>query len=202
MGKTLSEAEKSVNILAEYIYSKAGKYIIGEGKELTISEALGKILIQQNKTIATAESCTGGMIANELTNIAGSSAYVMGGIVSYANSVKVDQLGVSEKDLENFGAVSKVVALQMAKGVAKKLDTDIGISTTGIAGPDGGTIEKPVGTVWMGFWSKDEHFAIKALFTKDRLLNKERSSRTTLEMARRVLLNIDEMPYNLEKEYI
>ena len=83
-----------------------------------------------------------------------------------------------------------------------KLDTDIGISTTGIAGPDGGTIEKPVGTVWMGFWSKDEHFAIKALFTKDRLLNKERSSRTTLEMARRVLLNIDEMPYNLEKEYI
>jgi nicotinamide-nucleotide amidase len=126
---------------------------------------------------------------------------VLGGIVSYANQVKVNQLGVSEADLESVGAVSKEVALQMAKGVAKNLDADIGISTTGIAGPDGGSEEKPVGTVWIGFWSKDEHFAIKALFTKDRLLNKERSMRTALEMTRRVLQNIDEMPYNLEKQY-
>ncbi|MEO9887411.1 MAG: competence/damage-inducible protein A [Balneola sp.] len=199
-GSTKQEAENSVNELASYIHKKASKYIIGEGKYLTISEAVGKILVEQNKTIATAESCTGGMIANELTNISGSSAYMLGGIVSYANSVKVNQLGVSVSDLENDGAVSKKVALQMAKGVAEKLGTDIGISTTGIAGPEGGSEEKPVGTVWMGFWSKDEHFAIKALFTKDRLLNKERSMRTALEMTRRVLKGIDEMPYNLEKQ--
>lgn len=199
-GKTKSEAEGSVNKLADHIYEKASKYIIGEGKDLTISDAIGKILIEQNKTIAAAESCTGGMIANELTNIAGSSAYMLGGIVSYANSVKVKQLDVSESDLENYGAVSKEVALQMAKGVAEKLGSDIGISTTGVAGPGGGSEDKPVGTVWMGYWSKDDHFAIKALFTKDRLLNKERSMRTSLEMVRRVLKGINEMPYNLEKQ--
>jgi nicotinamide-nucleotide amidase len=200
-GKTRAKAEESVNNLADHIYKKADKYIIGEGKDLSIAEALGKILIHQNKTIATAESCTGGMIANELTNIAGSSAYFLGGIVSYANTVKVNQLGVSEKELDTAGAVSKNVALQMAEGTANRLGTDIGISTTGIAGPDGGTKEKPVGTVWIGYWSKEDHFAVKALFTKDRLLNKERSMRVALEMTRRVLSSIEEMPYNLEKQY-
>jgi len=199
-GSTKQEAEKSVNQLADHIYKSASRYIIGEGKDLTISEAVGKILIHQNKTIATAESCTGGMIANELTNISGSSKYMLGGIVSYANSVKINQLGVDASDLESEGAVSKAVVLQMAKGVAERLGADIGISTTGIAGPDGGSEEKPVGTVWIGYWSKDEHFAIKTLFTKDRLLNKERSMRTALEMTRRVLKGIDEMPYNLEKQ--
>jgi nicotinamide-nucleotide amidase len=200
-GKTKEEAKESVAELADLIYSKAGKYIIGEGKDLTISEAVGKVLIDQNKTIATAESCTGGMIANELTNIAGSSSYVLGGIVSYSNEVKVKQLGVSKQDLDKMGAVSKEVALQMAKGVSEKLGSDIGISTTGIAGPDGGTEDKPVGTVWIGYWSKSEHFAIKALFTKDRLLNKERSMRTALEIVRRTCEGIEEMPYNLEKHY-
>lgn len=200
-GTTRKEAEESVSKLAEYIYEKASKYIIGEGRNLTIAEVVGELLLAQHKTIATAESCTGGMIANELTNIAGSSAYVLGGLVSYANQVKINQLGVSKLDLETVGAVSKEVALQMAKGVAERLGSNVGISTTGIAGPGGGSKEKPVGTVWIGYWSEDEHFAIKALFTKDRLLNKERSMRIALEITRRVLKNIDEMPYNLEKQY-
>lgn len=200
-GNTKTEAAQSVAKLADHIYSKASKYIIGEGKDFSISEAVGEILLNQNKTIATAESCTGGMIANELTNIPGSSAYVLGGIVSYSNEVKVKQLGVSEADIKSLGAVSKEVALQMAKGVAERLGSDVGISTTGIAGPRGGSEEKPVGTVWIGYWSEDEHFAIKALFTKDRLLNKERSMRIALEITRRVLKGIDEMPYNLEKQY-
>ncbi len=200
-GDTEEEAKSSVQDLADAIYTKAGDYIFGEGKHFTLSEAVGNILKDQSKTIATAESCTGGMIANELTNIAGSSTYVLGGVVSYANEVKIHQLGVSEKDLDEFGAVSKEVALQMAKGVAEKLNTDIGISTTGIAGPGGGTEDKPVGTVWIGFWSEKYHFAIKALFTKDRLLNKERSMRTALEMTRRTLSGIKEMPYNLEKHF-
>lgn len=200
-GDTKKDAELSVTKLSDYIYKKASKYIIGEGKDFTISEAVGEVLLHQDKTIATAESCTGGMIANELTNIPGSSTYVLGGIISYANEVKVEQLGVSKNDVDSVGAVSKEVALQMAKGVATKLGSDVGISTTGIAGPDGGTEEKPVGTVWIGYWSEDEHFAIKALFTKDRLLNKERSMRIALEIVRRALKGIDEMPYNLEKMY-
>lgn len=200
-GATKEQAIESVNKLAKHICKKAGEYVIGEGKQLTIAEVVGNILIKQSKTIATAESCTGGLIANELTNIAGSSAYMLGGIIAYANQVKVNQLKVSASDLDKEGAVSKIIALQMAKGVAKELGSDIGISTTGIAGPGGGSDEKPVGTVWIGYWSKDEHFAIKAFFTKDRLLNKERSMRTALEIVRRTLLDQKIMPYNLEKEY-
>lgn len=200
-GDTKQEAMDSVNALAKHICKKAGDFVIGEGKNLTIAEAVGNLLKKQQKTIVTAESCTGGLIANELTNIAGSSAYMLGGIVAYANQVKINHLGVLASDLENDGAVSKLVALQMAKGAAERLGADIGISTTGIAGPGGGTEEKPVGTVWIGFWSKDEHFAIKALFTKNRLLNKERSMRVALEIVRRTLLEQNEMPYSLEKQY-
>lgn len=109
-------------------------------------------------------------------------------------------MGVSENDLEEDGAVSKKVALQMARGVAEKLGSDIGISTTGIAGPGGGTPEKPVGTVWIGFYSKEQHFAVKALLTKDRLVNKQRTTIMALEIIRRMLLGIDELPYALTKE--
>ncbi len=199
-GNSVEDAKESVSNLADFIYRKAGNYIIGEGKELTLSEVLGNILRQKQLTIATAESCTGGLIADKLTDIPGSSDYMLGGIVSYSNQVKVNQLGVLRSDLERVGAVSKEVALQMAKGVAQNLDADIGISTTGVAGPGGGTKEKPVGTVWIGYWSKGEHFAVKARLTKDRLLNKERSMRIALEIVRRSLLGITEMPYNLEKQ--
>lgn len=199
-GNSVEEAKESVSSLADFIYWKAGNYIIGEGKELTLSEVLGNILREKQLTIATAESCTGGLIADKLTDIPGSSNYMLGGIVSYSNQVKINQLGVLESDLKAVGAVSKEVALQMAKGVAERLDADIGISTTGVAGPGGGTKEKPVGTVWFGYWSENEHFAVKAQLTKDRILNKERSMRISLEIARRSLLGITEMPYNLEKQ--
>ena len=199
-GSSLEDAKASVSSLAGFIYRKASNYIIGEGKELTLAEVLGNILKEKQFTIATAESCTGGLIADKLTDIPGSSDYMLGGIVSYSNQVKVNQLGVAESDLKAVGAVSKEVALQMAKGVAKKMNADIGISTTGVAGPGGGTKEKPVGTVWIGYWSKTEHFALKAQLTKDRILNKERSMRIALETARRNLLGITEMPYNLEKQ--
>ncbi len=199
-GATKEQARASISSLLNYILDAAAEFIIGEGKSLTVSEVVGKLLIGQKLTIATAESCTGGMIANELTNIAGSSAYVMGGIVAYSNSVKMNHLNVCPSDLETYGAVSKQVALQMAKGVALNLGADIGVSTTGVAGPGGGTDEKPVGTVWIAFWSKQEHFAIKAMFTKDRIINKERATRTVLELLRRNLTGIDSIPYNLEKQ--
>lgn len=200
-GATKEEAVNHSNKLIKFIREKAGTYIYGDHKDHTLSDRVGQLLVDQNKSIATAESCTGGLIANTLTDIPGSSAYVLGGIVSYANSVKQEQLGVLENDLIQFGAVSKSVALQMAKGVAKATGADIGISTTGVAGPGGGTDEKPVGTVWIGFYSKEQHFAVKALFTKDRLVNKQRTTIVALEITRRILSDIEELPYSLTKEF-
>lgn len=199
-GETKQEAIERSSQLSALINEKAAPYIFGKSKEYTISEAVGELLIKQNLTIATAESCTGGLIANKITDISGSSAYMLGGIVSYHNSVKVNQLNVKQHDLDSVGAVSKEVALQMAKGVANSLGSDIAVSTTGVAGPTGGTKEKPVGTVWIGVYGLGQHFAVKALFTKDRLVNKERTTVIALEIIRRLLSGIEELPYSLKKE--
>lgn len=198
-GSSEDEIEQRIRPVAEHINSKAADFIIGEGKELVLAEAVGKVLHDNEKWIAVAESCTGGYIANAITDIPGSSRYMKGGVVAYANEVKQRELGVSAEDLEKKGAVSREVALQMAQGVAEALDTDFGISTTGIAGPGGGTEEKPVGTVWIGFWSREQHFALNTRFTNDRLINKERTAAVALETVRRCLLNIREMPYGLKK---
>lgn len=200
-GATKEEAKENLKSLSDVIHQEAGKYIYGEGKEFSISEAVGSLLKEKGWRISVAESCTGGLIANTFTDVSGSSDYFDGGIVCYANHVKVNQLGVLQEDLDSVGAVSKEVALQMAKEVAEKLGTEIGISTTGIAGPGGGTEEKPVGTVWMGFYQNGgEHFAIKAMFTKDRLINKERTKMVLLEITRRILKGIEIMPYDLKKQ--
>ena len=199
-GHSEQEIEDRLRPVADHIKAKASQYIIGEGKNLRLPEALGNLLQQKKVSIAIAESCTGGYVANALTDIPGSSNYFKGGVIAYDNSVKIGQLNVKEHDLNRVGAVSKPVALQMAKGVAARLGTEVGISTTGIAGPSGGTKQKPVGTVWIGFWSKDQHFALQAHFTNDRLINKERTSAVALETVRRSILNIDEMPYGLKKQ--
>ena len=197
---TEEEWQQKVDPLLHHIKEKAGSLIVGEQKDLKLADAVGQELVRQDATIASAESCTGGAMMNALTDIPGSSRYIEGGIIAYENRVKVEQLGVAERDLKEVGAVSKAVALQMAKGVAKKLGTDIGISNTGIAGPGGGSAEKPVGLVWVGFWNKDQHFALKAQFTNDRLINKQRTTALALEMVRRVLRDMQEMPYGLQKQ--
>lgn len=133
-GATKEEAVNHSNKLIKFIREKAGKYIYGDHKDHTLSDRVGQLLVDQNKSIATAESCTGGLIANTLTDIPGSSAYVLGGIVSYANSVKQEQLGVLENDLIQFGAVSKSVALQMAKGVAKQPELILAFQLLGLQG--------------------------------------------------------------------
>ncbi len=198
-GTSEAQIQERIQPVADYIKEKAGYLSLGEGKDLVLAKALGNLLNEKGLWISVAESCTGGYVANTITDIPGSSNYMKGGVVSYANEVKVNQLGVDTGDLEKHGAVSKPVALQMAKGVAQRLDTDIGISTTGVAGPGGGTQEKPVGMVWIGFWSTDQHFALQAHFTNDRLINKERTAAVALETVRRSILNIDEMPYGLKK---
>jgi len=200
-GSSDEEIQSKLKPLADHIYEKAGDLVIGEGKELTLSEVLGRRLRERGLTIASAESCTGGLLASTLTDTPGSSDYVVGGVVAYSNRIKIDELAVSGGLLEKHGAVSRPVALQMARNVAQKFRSDIGISTTGIAGPDGGTEEKPVGTVWIGYWSKEKHFALKTRLTNDRLINKERSVAIALETVRRVLADMKTMPYGLEPQW-
>lgn len=130
------------------LYDLAGQYIVGEDCE-TLDELVHKTLIERGLTLATAESCTGGNIARLLTAQAGASAYFKGGVVAYSNDVKECVLGVKHSTLEAHGAVSEETVREMVEGVRQRLGADVAIATTGIAGPDGGTKEKPVGTVWI-----------------------------------------------------
>ena len=140
------------------------------------------LLKQKKLTVATAESCTGGLIAHSLTNISGSSDYFERGIVSYSNDAKIELLDVSEDLLIKYGAVSKQVAKAMAESIRTKSNVDIGISTTGIAGPTGGTKEKPVGLVYISVSTSDETIVKKFQFSGDRLQNKESTCIAALQM--------------------
>lgn len=139
-------------------------------------------LKKRNLTIATAESCTGGLVAHAITNVSGSSDYFERGIVSYSNKAKMELLDVPEDVLKKFGAVSKEVAKIMAEKVRKKSKVDIGLSTTGIAGPTGGTPEKPVGLVYIGLSIKDKTIVKKIQFKGNRLENKESTCNAALEL--------------------
>jgi len=139
-------------------------------------------LKKQKVTIATAESCTGGLIANSLTDIPGSSDYFERGVVSYSNKSKTELLGVPEKLIKEHGAVSEQVAKAMAEGIRKKSNVDIGVSTTGIAGPTGGTDEKPVGLVYIAISTSKDTTVRKYNFTGNRLQNKERACNAALWM--------------------
>lgn len=200
-GDNYEQAESEMAKFRSMILEKAGDVIYGEGKECRLSEVVGEILADRKLTIAVAESCTGGRVSDMLTDVPGCSRYMLGGVIAYANSVKIEQLSVSEDDLKNHGAVSAGVALQMAKEAAGRTGASIGVSTTGIAGPGGGTREKPVGTVWMGFWSKETHFALKGIFTEDREINKQRTTTVVIETVRRMLQGISTYPYNLTPVY-
>lgn len=148
-------------------------------------ELLNKISFQlkkQHLTVATAESCTGGLIAHTLTNISGSSDYFERGVVSYSNESKIELLDVSENLLKEHGAVSEQVAKAMAEGIRTRSNVDIGIATTGIAGPTGGTSEKPVGLAYIAFSTKENTYVKKFLFKGNRLQNKESTCDAVLDM--------------------
>ena len=135
---------------------------------MTVAEKLVELLKARGLTCATAESCTGGGVGSAITAVPGSSAVFAGGVISYSNEVKAEVLGVSRDDLVRVGAVSSEVAAQMAEGVRRLLKTDMAVSLTGIAGPDGGTETKPVGLVWFGLATKDGVRTEKAIFRGDR----------------------------------
>lgn len=143
---------------------------------------IGRILIERKLTIAVAESCTGGLVGHRLTNVAGSSAYFLGGIIAYAYDVKEHLLGVRHNTLYEHGAVSEETVREMARGARQALRADIGVAVTGIAGPGGGLPGKPVGTVWIGLSARDVELAQKFLWEADRVGNKELSAQAVLEM--------------------
>jgi len=144
-----------------------GSHIYAEG-DTTLEQRVGQLLSERHRTLALAESCTGGLISHRITGIAGSSAYYLGGVTSYANDVKVKLLGVTPATLEKYGAVSQETALEMSHGIRERIGADFGLSVTGIAGPSGGTPEKPVGTVWISIAQAKNHEARLFQFHGDR----------------------------------
>jgi PncC family amidohydrolase len=153
----------------------------------TLEEVVGRLLTEQGLTIAVAESCTGGLIAHRLTNVPGSSTYFIGGVVAYSNQVKEQVLGVSARTLSEHGAISKQCAIEMARGVRRLFGTDVALSATGIAGPTGGTPQKPVGLVYVALAAPDTERCERHLWHGDRLENKQQTSEAALEMLRRYL---------------
>jgi len=183
----IEEAEKMLDEMDRKLVAKLGNSVFGRDEE-TLEQVVVKLLIERGLTLGIAESCTGGLIANRITDVPGCSATFLAGVVSYSNKAKQDILGVPEHLLIEHGAVSEEVARAMAEGIRKVARTDIGISVTGIAGPSGGTPEKPVGLVYMALASEKETVAYRHRFMGSRKDIKWRSSQAALDMLRLSLI--------------
>ena len=164
------------------------KFHYGEG-EMELEEAVAELLISKQITVSTAESCTGGLIGDRLTNVSGSSKYFKGSIIAYSNEIKSSILNIDENIITSNGAVSEEVAILMAHSVKNKLKTNIGISTTGVAGPTGGSKTKPVGLVYIGIVTDQHEKVYKFNFTSNRKTNKLMSSQAALNILRVYLIN-------------
>lgn len=188
--KTMEEAKALVIPVAEQIRRESGKLCYGQDED-TLEGVVGQMLVERNLTISVAESCTGGLVSKRLTDIGGSSQYIKLNAVTYANEAKHALLGVSQDILDRFGAVSEECARAMAEGVAKLSGADIGLSITGIAGPTGGTADKPVGTVYLGLYGNGQ-LDTKLLTLGSKLSRQEirfRTSSAALNMVRLHLLS-------------
>ncbi|HZY57636.1 MAG TPA: competence/damage-inducible protein A [Rubrobacteraceae bacterium] len=185
------EAEEKIEPVAEEIFSRLEEYYFGEDDE-TLESVVGRLLTERGETLALAESCTGGLLAKLLTDRAGSSAYFVEGLVTYSNDAKERLLGVPHELLVEHGAVSEPVARAMAEGARENAGTDYGLSVTGVAGPDGGTEEKPVGLVFVGL-SDEEGTAVERLdlsaWRRSREAIRERSADRAFDMLRRRILD-------------
>ena len=149
---------------------------------MALEQEIGPLLVAQGLVLATAESCTGGLVAHRITNVSGSSSYFRGGLVAYANEAKEALLGVHHATLLAHGAVSQETAREMARGARARLGADVAVSITGIAGPTGGTPEKPVGLVYIGLSARDAELCERHVWQGDRLANKEQSAEAALQM--------------------
>ena len=179
---TLSTKETIVKkLIPELIYGYENELLEG---------VIGEMLKARNLTISTAESCTGGFLAHKITSVPGSSAYYWGSVIAYDNSLKIRQLGVSENTLAEHGAVSEATVREMVKGAIDLLGTDIAVATSGIAGPGGGTEEKPVGTIWIAVGNKDKIETLLVKAGKSRDKNIEYASVYALSLIRQFLLKL------------
>lgn len=170
---------ETINLLVEKLKTLIPENIIAT-EDIRLEEVLGNLLKQNNKTICTAESCTGGKIASLITGIPGSSAYFEGSIIAYSNQIKVKELSVNPETLQIHGAVSEQTVIEMAENIRKKFNTDYSVAVSGIAGPDGGSKQKPVGTIWIAVSNTEKTLTKKLLFPFDRITNIERTANTAL----------------------
>jgi nicotinamide-nucleotide amidase len=183
IGDNQTQLASEVNALVEKLKALAGDYIYGMGDE-PLEAVVGRMLRERKLKLALAESCTGGFLSHLITTVPGSSDYLLGAIVSYANDVKINTLGVSSETLQQHGAVSEETIMEMATRVRLKFNADIGVATSGIAGPGGGTAEKPVGTVWIAFADGERTITRKLQLSKDRLVNIRLAAVSALNLIR------------------
>ncbi len=188
-GATARDAEAKLDRVCAAIRERLGDLVYGEGEE-TLEAVTGRLLVEQGRTVAVAESCTGGLLAEKITDVPGSSAYFLGGVVAYANEAKTALLDVPEAMLAEHGAVSDPVARAMAEGVRVRFGASIGVSTTGISGPDGGTEEKPVGLVHVGIASDEGTHADAFVFPLDRARHRALTAQIGIDWIRRRLLGV------------
>ncbi len=186
-GDNLEELKTSVEEEVSRVLPLIKKYVYGFDSE-EIEEVIGRLLKEQNKTLAIAESCTGGFLSHKITSVPGSSSWYAGSIVPYSNELKNKLVDVEEEILKTHGAVSEEVVLALAENVRKNLNADVAVSVSGIAGPSGGSEEKPVGTVWIGYSDEHKTRAKKFQLTKDRNINIQYSAMAALNMIR---INLD-----------
>jgi len=185
-----SDAESLIKPIEQEITQRAARFLYGFDDDC-VEDIVAKLLYKHNKTISIAESCTGGLMAHRLTNIPGISRYFERGIVSYSNLAKHELLGVKNETLSKYGAVSEDTCAEMAMGMREKAGTDIGVSITGIAGPDGGTLEKPVGLVYIGYADSDKIRVEKHIYSGKRSDIKSRSANSAFHLVRCMLQGLD-----------
>ena len=183
-----SSDNQLVEDLINSIVPRIKKYVYGYDND-KLEQVISDLLIQNNLTVSTAESCTSGLLASRLTDVPGSSQYFKGGSVCYSNELKINDIGVDKDLIERYGAVSEEVAESLAKNIARKNNTDIGIGITGIAGPDGGTEKKPVGLVFVGIFYKNNLYIKRYNLTPDRITNRELTVTLCLNEIRKILRN-------------
>ena len=188
--KSVEEAKELIKPMSDEMKRRFGQSLYATG-ETSIEEVVAKMLVENNLKIAVAESCTGGMVSASLINYPGISSVFMEGCVTYSNEAKMKSLGVKKETLDVYGAVSDKCAKEMACGVAARYNTNVGIATTGIAGPGGGTDEKPVGLVYFGIYINGKVITKKYVFNGDRQGVRERATRTILNDLRLELLNME-----------
>jgi nicotinamide-nucleotide amidase len=172
------------------LYYLIGEYIYGEAED-SIAEVVGRLLKNKNETLSTAESCTGGYLAHLITSIPGSSEYYIGSIVSYANRIKINELGVPSNIIESHGAVSEECVVAMANNLKEKFSTTYAIATSGVAGPEGGSVDKPIGTVWIALAFPNGTIAKKYNMGDNRERTILRTALSSLDLLRRELLSLN-----------